>query len=155
VADRSEIADAIERDPMAASGKILPLTSAVERVRSWQQIGRRVGLMEGEFAPLTAEHLQQLESARSRCDRLVVALKNPDAESQARALLLASLVTVDAVVICDAQTADDVHAALKPDVRMELPEAEQAKNADQAQPADKAQGASQKPALFRSSSRLQ
>jgi D-beta-D-heptose 7-phosphate kinase / D-beta-D-heptose 1-phosphate adenosyltransferase len=149
VADRSEIADAIERDPMAASGKILPLASAVERVRSWQHIGRRVGFMVGEFAPLTAEHLQQLEAARSSCDRLVVALKNPDAESQARALLLASLVTVDAVVICDAQTADDVHATLKPDVCMELPETDQTKHGD------KARGASQKSALFRSSSRSQ
>jgi D-beta-D-heptose 7-phosphate kinase/D-beta-D-heptose 1-phosphate adenosyltransferase len=143
VADRAEIADAIERDTTAARGKILPLASAAERVRSWQHMGRRVGWMEGAFAPLTANHLEQLEAARSRADRLVVALTNPDAESQSRALLLASLVTVDAVVICEAQTADEVRAALKPDVRIELA------------PPDEEKRAGQKAPLFRSSSRSQ
>jgi D-beta-D-heptose 7-phosphate kinase/D-beta-D-heptose 1-phosphate adenosyltransferase len=105
------------------SGKILPLSDAVERVRSWQRSGRRVGFAHDSFSPLTTRHLESLEQARSRCDRVIAALTQPDREKHARAFLLASLAFVDAVVICDSHSAAQVAEALAPDLQIPFPSA--------------------------------
>jgi len=124
VASRAEIVSEIDgKSPAAVGGKIVGLSEAVERVRSWQQSGRRVGFAPESFNPLTARHLESLEQARSRCDRLVVALTQPDREKHGRAFLLASLAFVDAVVICDSQSAAQVAAALAPDLQIQFPSA--------------------------------
>jgi D-beta-D-heptose 7-phosphate kinase/D-beta-D-heptose 1-phosphate adenosyltransferase len=104
-------------------GKILPLSDAVERVRSWQRSGRRVGFAHDSFSPLTTRHLESLEQARSGCDRMVVALTQPDREKYARAFLLASLAAVDAVVICDSHSVTQVAEALAPDLQIPFPSA--------------------------------
>lgn len=113
VVDRSEIVHEIEHESaIAASGKILRPTEAIERLRVWRRMGRRVGFTYGFFDSLSSQHLELLEQARSRCDRLVVGLAVPGGEkrkdSHARALLLASMVAVDAVVICDPQSPDEL-----------------------------------------------
>ncbi|MEO8050188.1 MAG: PfkB family carbohydrate kinase [Acidobacteriota bacterium] len=124
VAERSEIVDEIERGSTAAvGGKILRLAEAVERVRWWQRMGRRVGFVHESFNPFTTRHLESLEQARSQCDRLVVALTQPDSEKHGRALLLASLAFVDGVVICDSRSVVQVVEALGPDLQMQLPSA--------------------------------
>jgi hypothetical protein len=51
---------------------------------------------------------------------LIVGLTAGDRERQARALLLASLVYVDGVVLCDPNTADQVLSALQPNVSIEF-----------------------------------
>ena len=130
VASRAEIVSEIEGESLAAAGaKILQLPAAVERVRSWQGSGRRVGFAHGNFNPLTARHLEALEQARSSCDRLVVALAEPDREKQARAYLLASLAAVDAVVVCDSQSVSQVLEALAPDLQIPFPKAAGAQEA--------------------------
>ena len=59
VASRAEIVSEIEDESTAAVGvKILPLSGAVERVRSWQRSGRRVGFAHDSFNPLTTRHLE-------------------------------------------------------------------------------------------------
>jgi D-beta-D-heptose 7-phosphate kinase/D-beta-D-heptose 1-phosphate adenosyltransferase len=126
VVDRSEIAHEIEHaSAVAASGKIVRLSEAVKRVRLWQRMGWRVGFVQGDFDPLSSAHFEFLEQARSKCDRLVVGLRNAGARKErneafedqhARAFLLGSLVYVDAVVIGAPQSAQEVISALMPDV---------------------------------------
>ena len=124
VASRAEIVSEIEGEsPAAVAGKIFPLPDAVERVRSWQRSGRRVGFAHDSFNPLTTRHLEALEEARSRCDRVAVALTQPDREKSARAFLLASLAFVDAVVICDSHSVVQVAEALAPDLQIPFPAA--------------------------------
>jgi len=131
VASRAEIVNEIESEsPAAAGGKILRLPEAVERVRAWQRTGRRVGFAHDRFDPLTRRHLEALEQAHSRCDRLVVALTQPDREKHARAFLLASLAFVDTVVICDSHSFAQVAEALAPDLQIPFPSA--AAGADEA-----------------------
>ncbi len=131
VASRGEIVSEIEGEsPAAVGGKILRLPEAVERVRSWQRSGRRVGFAHDNFNPLTTRHLESLEQARSRCDRVVAALTQPDREKHARAFLLASLALVDAVVICDSQSVAQVVEALAPD--LQIPCASAAAGAEEA-----------------------
>ena len=130
VASRAEIVNQIEGEsPAAVGGKILGLPDAVERVRSWQRVGRRVGFAHDGFNPVTTRHLEALEQARSRCDRIVVALQ-PDRDKQARAFLLASLAFVDAVVLCDSHSVAQVAEALAPDLQIPFPSA--AAGADEA-----------------------
>jgi D-beta-D-heptose 7-phosphate kinase/D-beta-D-heptose 1-phosphate adenosyltransferase len=139
VADRSEIIQEIEKDSAAAaSGKILRFSEAVERVRYWRRMGRRIGFIKDSFNPLTPRHLQMLEHTRSRCDRLMAALTLPDhvkdhvkdnakdhlidGDQQARAFLLASLVYVDGVVICDSPSAaEQLQEAVAPDLLAPFP----------------------------------
>ena len=122
VASRAEIVSEIEGEsPAAVGGKILRLPDAVERVRSWQRRGWRVAFAHDSFNPLTTRHLELLEQARSRGDRLVIALAQPDSAKQARAFLLASLAFVDAVVICDSHSVAQVVDALAPDLQIQFP----------------------------------
>jgi len=124
VASRAEIVSEIEGEsPPAVGGKILLLPDAVERVRSWQRSGHLVGFAHDSFSPLTTRHLEALEEARSRCDRVVIALTQPDREKHARAFLLASLAFVDAVVICDSHSAVQAAEALGPDLQIPFPAA--------------------------------
>ncbi len=114
VVDRGEIIHEIEHESaIAASGKILRPTEATERLRAWRRMGRRVGFTRGDFNPLSPGHLELLERARARCDRLMVGLavqEGGDA-SHARALLLASMAAVDAVVLCDPQSPEELMEA--------------------------------------------
>lgn len=124
VADRSEMIHEIERDPaISASSKILRATEALERQRVWKRMGRRTGFVSGAFHPLCSEHLELLERARSQCEQLIVGLEargGAPKNVQERALLLASLVHVDAVVVCDAQSPQDLARSLDPSVIMEV-----------------------------------
>ncbi len=101
---------------------------AGDLVGQWQADGETVGFTNGVFDLLHEGHLQSLEDAASRCDRLVVAinsdsstkaLKGPDrpvVAEGARARLLSALRLVDAVVIFDEPTPIDVITRLQPDL---------------------------------------
>jgi D-beta-D-heptose 7-phosphate kinase/D-beta-D-heptose 1-phosphate adenosyltransferase len=123
VAGRAEIINEIERESaIAAGGKILRASQALERVQVWRRMGWRIGFLHGAFHPLSTEHLESLEGARSRCDRLVIGLtvasngSGSAKDSYAQAFLLASLVHVDAVVICDAESPSELMETLRPEV---------------------------------------
>ncbi len=112
------------------------MTGAADRVLERSELLRRFGrprdyrlvFTNGVFDLLHAGHLQSLEQARAFGDRLVVAvnsdssvrrLKGPDRPYQPahdRALLLAGLRVVDAVIEFDEDTPAELLAELLPDV---------------------------------------
>ena len=108
--------------------KILPRASVVERATAWRRKGMRVGFTNGCFDILHPGHVSLLAQARAGCDRLVVGLnsdasvgrlKGPDRPIQpqtSRAIVLASLSSVDAIVIFEEDTPLDLITALRPDV---------------------------------------
>ena len=113
---------------VAGEAKVLPLEGAVDRVERWRRQGRRVGFTNGCFDLLHPGHVSLLQQARAACDRLVVALNSDESvrrlkgESRpvqselARATVLASLASVDLVVIFNEDTPLDLVRALRPDV---------------------------------------
>ena len=117
----------VDRDALAAR-KVLPLPLALDHVARWRRNRLRIGFTNGCFDLLHAGHVHLLAQARSCCDRLVVGL-NSDASTvrlkgpsrpvhseQARAAVLAANVSVDLVVLFDAETPLELIAAIKPDV---------------------------------------
>lgn len=112
----------------AAEAKIISLTGAVESVERWRRESLRIGFTNGCFDLLHPGHISLLEQARGACDRLIVGL-NSDASTsrlkgdsrpiqpeQARAHVLASLASVDAVVLFEDDTPMAVIEAIRPDV---------------------------------------
>ncbi len=106
---------------------VLSRAEAAEHLRLWKGLGLKVGFTNGVFDLLHRGHLHSLEQAKRRVDRLVVGvnsdasvkrLKGPDRpvqDEQARAAILASLRTVDAVVIFGEDTPEELVRALSPD----------------------------------------
>lgn len=98
------------------------------RVAQWRATGKKVAFTNGCFDILHAGHIASLSEAAGHADYLVVAL-NADAsvrglkgpnrpvnDEGSRALLMASLAMVDAVVIFAEPTPLEVIKALLPDV---------------------------------------
>jgi D-beta-D-heptose 7-phosphate kinase/D-beta-D-heptose 1-phosphate adenosyltransferase len=108
--------------------KMTGLDEAVECVARWRQRGRRVGFTNGCFDLLHPGHVTLLAQARAACDMLVVGLNSdasvgrlkgptrPVQSETARATVLASLASVDLVVIFEEDTPERVIRALSPDV---------------------------------------
>jgi D-beta-D-heptose 7-phosphate kinase/D-beta-D-heptose 1-phosphate adenosyltransferase len=113
---------------LASVVKILDSHSARSRCEEWQAAGLKVGFTNGCFDILHAGHVQLLQYARSRCDRLIVGLnddqsvarlKGPSRPINAlvdRGAVLAALASVDAVVAFAEDTPYDLITALRPDV---------------------------------------
>ena len=111
--------------PRPPAGKIL----AWQAARTWRQsVAGRVVFTNGVFDLLHPGHIDVLTAARSRGDHLVVGL-NSDASTKRlkgparplrneaeRALVLAALEAVDAVVIFGEDTPLELVVALHPDV---------------------------------------
>ncbi len=129
VAYADDIAAALRAAELAGSGmKIVPRQPAVDRVEQWRGQGLKVGFTNGCFDLLHPGHLSVIAQARKACDRLIVALnsdasttrlkgpKRPIQGEAARAAVLASLETVDLVVIFEDDTPADLIELLKPEV---------------------------------------
>ncbi len=129
VAETAEIARALVRqDAARLEDKVMPLTSALTEAGRWRRQGLRIGFTNGCFDLLHPGHVALLASARAACDRLVVGLnadasvarlKGPGRPVQpeaARALVLAALAGVDAVVVFAEDTPLPLIEALRPDV---------------------------------------
>jgi D-beta-D-heptose 7-phosphate kinase/D-beta-D-heptose 1-phosphate adenosyltransferase len=124
-----ELTAALNRQGWEAAGaKVLSRAAAMERVEAWRRQGRRVGFTNGCFDLLHPGHISLLGQARAACDRLVVGL-NSDASvkrlkgesrpvqgESARATVLASLASVDLVVLFEEDTPLALIEALRPDV---------------------------------------
>ena len=116
------------QDRSTAEAKVVDREPALDRVDAWRRKGLRVGFTNGCFDFLHPGHVSLLAQAREACDCLVVGLnsdssvrrlKGPDRPVQsevARATVLASLATVDMVVIFGEDTPLEVIEALRPDV---------------------------------------
>jgi len=111
-----------------ATGKHFTLESVRRRVMSWREHGLRIAFTNGCFDLLHPGHVSLLNEARRTADRLVVGLNSdvsvrrlkgegrPVQGEVARALVLASLKSVDAVVIFGEDTPLALIEALEPDV---------------------------------------
>lgn len=107
--------------------KIVGRDTLALQVESWRRRGLRTGLTYGCFDALRPGHLHMLQQARAACDRLVVAITGdvsaprrrdgrPAQPEATRAMRLAALSDVDAVVIADADGPLPLLHLLRPDV---------------------------------------
>jgi D-beta-D-heptose 7-phosphate kinase/D-beta-D-heptose 1-phosphate adenosyltransferase len=115
-------------DLLAGGDKIAHVDDAARIAAAWRADGLTVGFTNGCFDLLHPGHVSLLAAARSRCDRLIVGL-NSDASTRrlkgetrpiqtetARALVLASMGSVDMVVVFDEDTPLALIEALRPDL---------------------------------------
>jgi len=124
-----EVVAALHHQDLAnAEAKVLGRQTALGRIEKWRRNGLRIGFTNGCFDLLHPGHVALLAQARAACDRLVVGL-NSDASvtrlkgasrplqtEAARATVLASLASVDLVVIYPDDTPLKLIADVRPDV---------------------------------------
>jgi D-beta-D-heptose 7-phosphate kinase/D-beta-D-heptose 1-phosphate adenosyltransferase len=127
VARDSDILEALSAE-RGALRKVVSRMKATEQAERWRQRGYRVGFTNGCFDLLHPGHVHLLEQARSWCDRLVVGLNadesvrrlkgptRPVQSEAARAAVLASLATVDLVVLFEEDTPEALIEVIRPDV---------------------------------------
>ncbi len=129
VARREEILRALHAARLLqGEDKVAEPARALEEVEAWRRAGLRVGFTNGCFDLLHPGHVSLLKQARKACDRLIVGL-NADASVQrlkgpsrpvqdeaARAAVLASLASVDLVVVFPEDTPLRLLQTLRPDV---------------------------------------
>ncbi len=108
--------------------KIATAEQALEAVSRWRAKGERIGFTNGCFDLIHPGHVSLLGQARAACDRLVVGLntdasvkrlkgpQRPVQDETARAIVLASLASVDLVVRFDEDTPIELIRSLRPDV---------------------------------------
>lgn len=112
----------------AIPNKIVLFSDAAHRVIQWRVTGKTIAFTNGVFDILHAGHIYSLSQAAREADYLVVGV-NADAsvkrlkgesrpvnDQQSRAIVLASLVMVDAVVIFEEDTPLELIKLLMPDV---------------------------------------
>jgi rfaE bifunctional protein nucleotidyltransferase chain/domain len=108
--------------------KILTLSDAIRKVSQWRITGKTVAFTNGCFDIIHAGHISSLIESSSTADQLIVGLNSdrspackkginrPINDQNSRALVLASLSMIDAVVIFDDPTPIDLINSIKPDV---------------------------------------
>lgn len=106
----------------------MSLTAAAALRAQWKEQGKKVVFTNGVFDILHAGHVQSLINARSNGDRLIIGLNadasvkrlkgesRPIIQEPDRALLLAALSFVDAVVLFEEDTPIKLIKTLLPDV---------------------------------------
>jgi D-beta-D-heptose 7-phosphate kinase / D-beta-D-heptose 1-phosphate adenosyltransferase len=97
-------------DRSSSAVKVLDSMAAAARAAEWCAAGLTVGFTNGCFDILHAGHIQLLQFARSRCDRLIVGINDdasirrlkgasrPINSLEDRSQVLTALAAVDAVV---------------------------------------------------------
>ena len=109
-------------------GKILSLADALRTVNQWRVTGKTIAFTNGIFDILHRGHIYSLSQAAREADYLIVGLNSdsstkqlkgptrPINDQQARAIVMASLLMVDMVVIFDEETPLGLIKAILPDV---------------------------------------
>lgn len=117
-----------EAHASAQQAKILTRDALLERLRHWRDQGERIVFTNGCFDLLHAGHVSYLEQAGRQGRRLIVGLNSDDSvrvlkgpqrpimPEADRALVLAALAAVDAVVIFSEPTPLELIRAIRPDV---------------------------------------
>ena len=117
----------IDRDALEHT-KVLPLSLALDHVARWRRNGLAVGFTNGCFDLLHPGHVSLLKQARAASDRLVVGLNSdasvarlkgpgrPVQSEEARAAVLASLASVDLVVLFAEDTPVKLIEAIRPEI---------------------------------------
>lgn len=112
----------------ATKNKILHRKAVVELVNNWKSRGETIVFTNGCFDILHLGHVDYLEEARRRGDRLVIGLNTDESvrrlkgpsrplnEEYSRGRILAALAFVDAVTYFDEDTPYQLIEALQPDI---------------------------------------
>lgn len=129
VAYAPEVISGLHHDEIqSAETKVLGAEAAMDVLGRWRRKGHKVGFTNGCFDLLHPGHVSLLAQAKGACDRLVVGLNSdasvkrlkgparPVQSEAARATVLASLASVDLVVIFGEDTPLELIRRLKPDV---------------------------------------
>lgn len=129
VAHSEEVFAALHtQELMSHEAKVMPLAQALDRIETWRRQGLRIGFTNGCFDLLHPGHVSLLAQARTACDRLVVGLNSdasvarlkgrgrPVQHDSERAIVLASLASVDLVVIFAEDTPLKLIEAIHPDL---------------------------------------
>jgi D-glycero-beta-D-manno-heptose 1-phosphate adenylyltransferase len=108
--------------------KILTLSDLEKRLAQWRLLGKTIVFTNGCFDILHAGHIASLTEAAKHGDLLIVGLNadssiqglkgtnRPINDEYSRALVLASLAIVDAVVLFSEPTPHELILAIQPDV---------------------------------------
>ena len=117
------------RKPEVIQSKVYTLDALVRTIMQWRLLGKTVAFTNGCFDILHRGHIYSLSQAASEADYLIVGVNSdastrslnkgpnrPINDQDSRALVLASLLMVDAVIIFDEPTPLDLITALLPDV---------------------------------------
>tara|TARA_R110002096_G_scaffold102413_1_gene226242 strand:- start:494 stop:1129 length:636 start_codon:yes stop_codon:yes gene_type:complete len=111
-----------------ARTKLLTREAASQVTARWRAHGLKIGLTNGCFDILHPGHVSLLRQARAECDRLIVALNTDESVKRlkgegrpvnhelSRATVLASLASVDRVVLFGEDTPANLIEALAPDI---------------------------------------
>jgi D-beta-D-heptose 7-phosphate kinase/D-beta-D-heptose 1-phosphate adenosyltransferase len=125
----AEIVTALQtQDLVHGESKVMALPAALDQIAAWRTKGLKIGFTNGCFDLLHPGHVSLLAQARAQCDRLIVGLNSdasvkrlkgatrPIQAETARAVVLASLTHVDAVVLFADDTPIGLIEAIRPDV---------------------------------------
>jgi D-beta-D-heptose 7-phosphate kinase/D-beta-D-heptose 1-phosphate adenosyltransferase len=108
--------------------KIFTLPELVKRIAQWRVLGKTIAFTNGVFDIMHRGHIASLSQAASEADLLVVGLNSdastkrlkgdsrPVNDEQARCIVMASLLMVDAVVLFEEDTPLELIKAIMPDV---------------------------------------
>ncbi|MBO9565831.1 MAG: D-glycero-beta-D-manno-heptose 1-phosphate adenylyltransferase [Niastella sp.] len=108
--------------------KIFTLPELVKRIAQWRVLGKTIAFTNGVFDIMHRGHIASLSQAASEADLLVVGLNSdastkrlkgdsrPVNDEQARCIVMASLLMVDAVVLFEEDTPLELIKAVMPDV---------------------------------------
>ncbi len=116
------------RNPSHIPTKIITVEQARRKIAQWHTLGKSVAFTNGCFDILHRGHIFSLSQAAGEADYLVVGLNSdastrrlkgasrPINDEQSRALMLAAIEVVDAVVLFEEDTPRELITALEPDV---------------------------------------
>jgi rfaE bifunctional protein nucleotidyltransferase chain/domain len=108
--------------------KILSFEQAAHRARQWRVTGKKIAFTNGVFDIIHSGHIFSLSQAAKEADYLIVGLNSdasvkrlkgesrPVNNQESRALVLASLLIVDAVVVFEQDTPLELIQTVIPDV---------------------------------------
>jgi D-beta-D-heptose 7-phosphate kinase/D-beta-D-heptose 1-phosphate adenosyltransferase len=109
-------------------GKIYSLPGIIQKVSQWKKEGKKIVFTNGVFDLLHKGHIFSLSQAAKQGDILVIGLNSdnsvkrlkgnsrPINDQEARALLLAAMSMIDAVVIFEEDTPLNLITSILPDV---------------------------------------
>jgi len=116
------------RVPQIIQQKIYDLPGLQHQLRRWKLLSKTVAFTNGVFDILHRGHIASLSEAAREADFLVVGLNSdastrrlkgdqrPVNDQDARAIVMASLLMVDAVILFEADTPLNLITAVQPDV---------------------------------------
>lgn len=113
---------------MTTANKVITQPEALETVRAWQALGKKVIFSNGCFDILHAGHVEYLTEAKKLGDKLLIGLNSdasvrrlkgpnrPVCSETDRAFVLAALWMVDAVTLFDEDTPEALIGIILPDI---------------------------------------